>query len=92
MTRPTMTQQPGSKEVTLSLRDLLAIASGVFAIIGTVWGFSNRIESSIAVIGERMIHMNSRIEALERERDRLPWLRGFPAGTGQPNPSAQPTP
>lgn len=92
MTRPTMTQKPETNEVQLSIRDLLAIASGVFAIIGASWTFTLRVQSSIDIIGERMEHMNWRIQALERDRDRLPWLKGFPGGTGAPTRGDQSTP
>jgi hypothetical protein len=86
MTRHAMTTKPERNEVSLSIRDLLAIASGVFAIIGTTWAFSNRVESSIAVLGERMVHVVSRIEALERDRDRRFLGRDSPISKDQPTP------
>lgn len=92
MTQKAMTQRPDTNEVQLSIRDLLAIASGVFAIIGASWTFTLRVQSSIDIIGERMEHMNWRIQALERDRDRLPWLRGFQGTKDGPTPSGQSTP
>lgn len=92
MTRNTMTTKPDAQEVQLSLRDLAAIASGVFVIIGASWAFTLRVQSSIDIIGERMEHMNWRIQALEKDRDRLPWLRGFQAPKDGPNPAGQSTP
>lgn len=89
MTRAAMTQKPDTNEVQLSIRDLLAIASGVAAIIGASWTFTLRVQSSIDIIGERMEHLSWRIQTLERERDRLPWLRGSPATTVEPTPTGR---
>jgi hypothetical protein len=87
-----MTREPNGNEVQLSLRDLLALASGVVVIIGASWGFTLRVQSSIDVIGERTEHMIDRIETLEKYRDVLPWLKGFQAGKDAPNPPDQLTP
>lgn len=89
MTSKIMTQKPDSNEVQLSIRDLLAIASAVFAIIGSSWTFTLKVQSSIDVIGERMEHLNWRIQTLERERDRAPWLRGSPVSTDGPSPQGR---
>lgn len=60
-----MTVEPGSQEVKLSVKDLLSIIGVAVTIIGAVWGFSVRIESGIAVIGERMRSLDERIRVLE---------------------------
>lgn len=60
-----MTVEPGTQEVKLSVKDLLAIIGIAVTIIGAVWGFSVRIESGIAVIGERMRSLDQRIQVLE---------------------------
>jgi len=60
-----VTVEPGSQEVKLSVKDLLSIIGVAVTIIGAVWGFSVRIESGIAVIGERMRSLDERIRVLE---------------------------
>lgn len=74
-----MTVEPGTQEVKLSVKDLLSIIGVAVTIIGAVWGFSVRIESGIAVIGERMRSLDQRIQALE-------------TGTGRLRPGPRPDP
>lgn len=66
-----MTVEPGTQEVKLSVKDLLSIIGVAVTIIGAVWGFSVRIESGIAVIGERMRSLDQRIQVLETGAGRL---------------------
>lgn len=69
--KPTVTVDQNTQEVKLSVKDLISIIGIAITVIAAVWGFSVRIESGIAVIGERMRSLDQRIQLLETGAGRL---------------------
>lgn len=67
-----MTVDQNTQEVRLSVKDLLSVVGIAVTIIGAVWAFSVRIESGIAVIGERIRSLDSRVQLLEDGVGRRP--------------------
>lgn len=70
-----------SREVYLSLRDIIAITGLAITILGASWAFSADTKSQLARITEKLQAMDDRVRQLEDTlRDRRPIVRAPIAG------------